>query len=174
MSGLPTQLYLDGAEYTGNGDIMLLLGKWEDEEYDTLPAVGRIQNGQITLNNLPESIDSKYLIGYGTEFVSYPNDLSGAVVLPFAIISGNFCGFGLAGGKGEGVLTYYSKAGSVSGTSHGSLTKLTTTYDVNLSTKGWHITWETEEYVEGEGPKQLYSTTRPAGEWKWIMSCDVD
>jgi hypothetical protein len=179
MSGLPTQVYLDGEEYTGSGDIMLLLGKWEEEETisDTLPAVGRVQNGQITLNNLPESIDSKYLTGYGTEFVSYPNDLSSALGIPCVIISGKLCIFSLVMEHEywrEGYLIYYSKAGSVSGTSEKTV-NLTKTHDINISTKGWHITWETESYIEAEGAYNLlYSTTRPAGEWKWIISCDVD
>jgi hypothetical protein len=158
MSGLPTQVYLDGVEYTGNSDIMLVLRELDENgnrlSSDTIFA-GKIQGGKITLN-LPENIDSKYLE------ISF-NDLRLYQARFRTIINGKIYALLLEAEsvtqEGTGVyFIYSSKSGEVKETDYEQ------TYDMNIS-KGWNVTWGT-----GGNSSYLLSTNRPqaVGELKWI------
>jgi hypothetical protein len=175
MSGLPTQLYLDGEEYKGNGDIIIVFEKRDDDDKknllfsDTLPA-GNIQNGQITLD-LPENIDSKYL--RKTELpssFSYPNDLFDYDVTNgvIAIINGEKYEINLRGRGEEGLyLVYFSKSGKINGSYDDD--GIIVTYDMDIS-KGWNAVWKTFEELGDGNYNWRTSTSRPqaAGELKWV------
>jgi hypothetical protein len=159
LSGVSAQLYMDGMEYNGSGDIMFVFKFGESGNYllDTLPA-GKIQNGQIILNNLPENLD-KYLREFIREFnlqgISYPNDLYFCGAMPIVIINSEYYRLGLEGENGTAEFAYFSKSGEIKGTlNYDDGDKLT--WNANAS-KGWNLLW----FVWQEDSEMIYSTSRP-------------
>jgi hypothetical protein len=184
MSGLPKQLYVDGEEYKGNGDIVLIF------DSDTLHA-GKIENGLITLE-LPENMDDKYFdtfskeCPYNCENVSYPRDLTITGGYLHAFISDkNLCHIELnydEHGEDDASITFisFSESGEIKGTVVDEYNEMTFTYtyDMNFS-KGWNFFYgyckrndrgyciEIKLSTDSEIIKGL-------GEPKWQADCDID
>jgi hypothetical protein len=162
MSGLPTQVYLDGMEYMGNDDIALVYDNSEAEV--TIPS-GKIENGQIKLA-LPE-IESKYLIKFEAP-LSYPNDLyTSKNAKIYAIINDESYELTLKTIEAERielVFVYSSKSGKVKGSYDDN--GATVTYDCDFS-KGWNAIWAKVDFISFNF---LLTSSRPQGigELKWI------
>ncbi|MCL2100943.1 MAG: hypothetical protein FWH22_04445 [Fibromonadales bacterium] len=190
LSDLPKQVWFvegDGygnlikkEEYKGNGDIELRsYGDEDDDEYDVIP-VGKIQNGQISLN-LP--IDSKWLwkwescndtncqisvvpknlsvIGNLNRFDANIPNKSNCDVRPYLIKSDEIV---------RARLFYFSESGKITGTEtydYGG----EYTYDMNFS-KGWNVV---ARYRDGGDVGNYFMTTDLSdGELEWWLECRYD
>jgi hypothetical protein len=190
---LPKQVYLDGKEYNGDGDVWLKGFSMNDH----LPAC-KIKNGKITLN-LP-NIDNRFVTRnpfkcdddydiHCESNVSYPPNLlvSRWASEPITIISGKECYLQLKSSDKEiATFLYASESGEVKGTlrleSYSSLD--ITIYDMNLS-KGWNVVYGTGDVRgnancndnNGKSNCEAFVSTDSKiikGELKWQAFCYDD
>ncbi|MCL2101326.1 MAG: hypothetical protein FWH22_06395 [Fibromonadales bacterium] len=187
FADLPKQVYIvetghDGnnmivlkkEEYKGNGDIELRFG--DEDEYDVIP-VGKIQNGQVSLN-LP--IDSKWLKKWepcdDTDCQStlsvVPKNLSAlGSVNSFDITRPNESDCNMRSyliKSDENVrvyLIYFSESGKITGTEI--YEDRTANYDMNFS-KGWN------PLVVRDSDDFYMTTDLPDGTLEWWIACDDD
>jgi len=166
LSNLPKQVYLDGSEYKGSNDIILLMDPY-DNPNDIMQA-GKIQNGQVLLN-LPEKIDGKYLRNLENECFPKNTALFKAEGFLVTIPDKGNCFLeldlvGKAQGGGGGIFHYFSKSGKINGTCRKYI-------DWNFS-EGWNVTYvyydSDDKYAEEYVTSDLSKT---GGKLEWHIDC---